>query len=163
MKQIDNRTSNELASENGLCRLLLISCSQRKRRDPGLLPAINRYDGPAFQVLRRYLRTPRHPQLQVYVLSAEFGVISSHTPIPYYNRRMTIERARHLREKNTEMLESILGQQQCMELFICASMAYQEAVDQSSLECLLPVRLAARGQGPKLASLHRWLRERSNG
>ncbi len=160
MRQIGNRTSNEVACENGLCRFLLISCSQRKRRDAGLLPAIDRYDGPAFQVLRRYLRTTRHPQLQVYVLSAEFGFISSQTPIPYYDRRMTVERARELREKTTEMLESILA---CMELFICASNVYQEVVDQSRLERFLRVRIAEKGQGPKLGSLHRWLRERSNG
>jgi len=40
-------------------RLLILSCSQRKRPDPSLLPAIERYNGPPFQVLRRYLRECR--------------------------------------------------------------------------------------------------------
>jgi hypothetical protein len=40
-------------------RLLIAACSQRKRADEGLLPAIERYDGPVYRVLRRFLR--QHP------------------------------------------------------------------------------------------------------
>jgi hypothetical protein len=36
--------------------MLILACSRRKRPDEGLLPAIERYDGPAFRVLRRFLR-----------------------------------------------------------------------------------------------------------
>jgi len=35
----------------GDSRLLILSCSQRKRPDSGLLPAIERYDGPVFRVV----------------------------------------------------------------------------------------------------------------
>lgn len=144
-------------------RALLISCSERKRRDAGLLPAIDRYDGPAFYVLRRYLRENESSDLLVYILSAEFGVISSHRPIPYYDRRMTAQRARELRDINTEQLESIVRQRRCKELFVCASAVYKEAIAPSMLATLVPIRFAAPGQGPKLTSLHRWLRETSNG
>lgn len=37
------------------CRCLLLSCSQAKISTPDLLPAIRRYDGPAFRVLRKFL------------------------------------------------------------------------------------------------------------
>ena len=36
--------------------MLILACSRRKRPDEGLLPAIERYDGPTFCVLRRFLR-----------------------------------------------------------------------------------------------------------
>lgn len=127
------------------------------------MPAIDRYDGPAFRVLHRYLREEEDRQLKVYILSAEFGLISSNNPIPYYDRRMTAARALELREGTTPILESLLRQHACSELFLCASKIYQQAIDQSTLMRLLPVRYAASGQGPKLASLHRWLREKSNG
>ena len=42
-------------------RLLVLACSERKRAGPGLLPAAERYDGPAFRVLRAYLRTAADP------------------------------------------------------------------------------------------------------
>lgn len=143
--------------------MLLISCSQRKRQDLGFMPAIDRYDGPAFRVLRRYLRETKDPTLLVHVLSAEFGVISSRKSIPNYDRRMTAERARKMQKQNSQMLELIVRNQPFRELFICASTLYQQSFDGSILERRLPVRYAARGQGPKLASLHRWLRESSNG
>lgn len=52
------------------CRLLILSCSQRKRSTSNLLPAIERYDGPAFQVLRKFLREfPLEAEsLDVYIL-----------------------------------------------------------------------------------------------
>jgi hypothetical protein len=37
-------------------RMLILACSRRKRPDEGLLPAIERYDGPAFRMVRRFLR-----------------------------------------------------------------------------------------------------------
>jgi|SRR5215210_261396 len=36
--------------------MLILACSQRKRLDKKLLPAVERYDGAAFRVLRRFLR-----------------------------------------------------------------------------------------------------------
>jgi len=62
---------------NTVKRLLILSCSQRKRPDPGLLPAIERYDGPVFQVVRRYLREQPagSKQLDVFILSARYGLI----------------------------------------------------------------------------------------
>ena len=37
-------------------RLLILSCSQRKHETQEPLPAIERYNGPLFFVLRRFLR-----------------------------------------------------------------------------------------------------------
>jgi hypothetical protein len=37
-------------------QLLVLSCSQRKLPNPEPLPALERYDGPAFRVLRKFLR-----------------------------------------------------------------------------------------------------------
>ena len=76
-------------------RLLILSCSQRKRPDLILLPALERYDGPVFRMLRRFLRTwpskGSHPE--VYILSAQFGLISAHQLIPSYDCRMTPQQA----------------------------------------------------------------------
>ena len=36
-----------------MTRLLIVACSRAKRPDAGSLPAIDRYDGPAFRLLRR--------------------------------------------------------------------------------------------------------------
>ena len=60
-------------------RLLILACSQRKRLDPQPLPVLERYDGPAFRVLRKFLRdSPCEAQrIDISVLSAEFGLLSA--------------------------------------------------------------------------------------
>src|ERR671937_639945 len=77
-------------------RLLIVACSRRKRADPGLLPAIERYDGPAYRVLRRYLRQHPSQPPDVLILSAELGLVLHTQPIPAYDRLMTPQRAREL-------------------------------------------------------------------
>ena len=69
-------------------RLLVIACSARKRKDAGLLPAVDRYDGPAFRVLRKFLADAADPP-DVLVLSARYGLIPSSRGVPDYDRRLT--------------------------------------------------------------------------
>lgn len=74
--------------------LLVLGCSQTKRESPGLLPAIDRYDGSAYRVLRKYLREREWPaNLSVAVLSAKYGLVGGFTGIEYYDERMTPVRA----------------------------------------------------------------------
>lgn len=70
--------------------LLVLGCSQTKRDAPGLLPAIDRYDGSAYRVLRSYLRECEWPtNLSVAVLSAKYGLVGGFTGIEDYDQRMT--------------------------------------------------------------------------
>ena len=56
---------------NTMKHLLVMGCSETKRT-PGLLPAIDRYDGSAYRVLRSYLREREWPtNLSIAVLSAK--------------------------------------------------------------------------------------------
>ena len=63
-------------------RLLILSCSQRKAPAKGRLPAIDRYDGPAFRVLRKYLREGPAEVPTVLILSAKYGLIESEREDP---------------------------------------------------------------------------------
>ena len=101
-------------------RLLILSCSERKRPIQGLLPALERYNGPAYQVLNKFLRV--HPSeaqsLDVYILSAEFGLISASEPIPDYDRRMASQRVEELQQPTLNELKQILIDKQYEEFFI---------------------------------------------
>jgi len=75
-------------------QLLVLGCSQAKREAPGLLPAIDRYDGSSYRVLRRYLREREWPaSLSVAILSGKYGLVGGFTGIEYYDERMTPQRA----------------------------------------------------------------------
>lgn len=85
--------------------LVILGCSQRKLTSSGTLPAIERYDGPAYHVLRSFLRRSAWPDnLSVAVLSARYGLIGGLAPIEYYDQRMDRIRAAELRGPATDTL-----------------------------------------------------------
>jgi len=141
-------------------RLLVLSCSQRKRFDPGLMPAIERYDGPAFRVLRRFLREQPEcaEQLDVWILSAAYGLIPADFPTPEYDQVMTSQRAAELRE---EVLAAFIKRMNAGygELCLVLSKKYFKALEGWST--LVPqgvsVTIADGPQGVKLKQLRYWL------
>jgi cytoplasmic iron level regulating protein YaaA (DUF328/UPF0246 family) len=87
-------------------RLLILSCSKRKRRTPSLLSAIDRYDGPAFRTLRKW--RPHNERIEVIILSAKYGFISGDLPIRDYDqimpRRVTPQRKSRYRHQISQIL-----------------------------------------------------------
>ena len=70
-------------------RLLILGCADRKRDSGGPLPALDRYDGPAYRVLRTFLREYQWPEdVSIAVLSAEYGLFGILKGIRQYDKRM---------------------------------------------------------------------------
>ncbi|MFX0094136.1 MAG: hypothetical protein ACFFBD_20530, partial [Candidatus Hodarchaeota archaeon] len=77
--------------------LLIISCTKSKLKGVQLLPALIRYQGPLISLVRRaFLLDNSSPSFNVLILSAKFGPLSPHQPIPEYNQIMTPERLEEL-------------------------------------------------------------------
>lgn len=88
-------------------KLLVLGCSQTKRDAPGLLPAIDRYDGSPYRVLRNYLREREWPtNLSVAILSAKYGLVGGFTGIEDYDERMTPTKASEWAPKCLPILAS---------------------------------------------------------
>jgi hypothetical protein len=85
--------------------LLVLGCSSTKLQAEGGLPAIDRYDGPTYRVLRSFLRESLWPSpLSIAVLSAKYGLIGGLTSIEHYDQRMDRNRAQELAGTSTETL-----------------------------------------------------------
>ena len=135
-----------------------MSCSQRKLGDKGLIPALDRYDGPAFRVLRKYLREITDPALSVYVLSAKFGVIAASRRIPNYDHKMNAHRAKSLRRRSVQRIKSILRNRKYSEGFFIGSRNYLRTIE--PLNQFEPSFGEAKGKpGQKLKFLWTWLRK----
>lgn len=140
-------------------KLLIVACSKSKRADANSLPAIHRYDGPVFRLLRRFLQEQPDETLDIYILSAKFGLISSDDLIPNYDERITKTKAHQLQPEVIAEFTAILNAAQYEKLCICVGRDYFLALDQYDI--LIPSRLAVRiatgSIGKKLAILHDWL------
>ncbi len=150
---------NTLIPPFGPYALLVVACSKRKRTDAGVLPASERYDGPVFRLLRRFLA--QHPDVlpRIYVLSAEYGFFPCSRPVPVYDRRMTRERARELQPRVRRELLSTLQLAGLRDLYLCAGQDYMPALDgcEAALSSALCVHVATGSVGRRLAQLHDWL------
>lgn len=140
-------------------RLLLLACSQRKRLDPGLLPAVERYDGPTFRVLRRFFRQEPTDAPDCYVLSAQFGLIPGDHPIPHYDQRMTHHRARELQPDVGAALHALCAAHTYDDLCICMGRTYAEAM--AGFNAFIPfaatITIATGTIGKMQAMLRDWL------
>jgi hypothetical protein len=147
-----------VASRN---RLLILSCSRRKSREPELVPALARYNGPLFQIVRRFADDHGGwaDQVDVFILSAEFGLIPGNASVPYYDRQMTPLRARELLPGTLAMLGQIVDGLRS-DLFISVGADYLEAM--CGYETCLPaaarVHLSTGSLGRRQAELRDWLR-----
>lgn len=141
-------------------RLLIIACSATKRPDAGELPAIDRYDGPAYRVLRKWQRErpDQAAALDVLILSAEFGLIASDQPIPDYDRRMDARRARVLAPTVRAVLRAHLHSHEVYgATLVNVGGDYAPALDLSHLEGLGAIAHTRGGVGERLGQLKRWL------
>src|SRR5256885_14806426 len=99
--------------------LLIVTCSQRKRAYPELLPALERYDGIFFRILRKARREGNWPDnLDVLIISAKYGLLELDTSIEKYDLRMTVVQAQQLKSVVAPLLTKRVTDQTYTEIFL---------------------------------------------
>ena len=143
--------------------MLIIACSQRKCLAPGLLPALERYDGVSYRLLRKARREDNLPQgLDVLILSAKYGLIEASTPIAHYEQRMTRHRAIELHSQTLQVLQSYANQNIFQDVYVDLGQDYALAI--RGIEQLFSkasVTYATGRIGERLSQLKTWLIEKS--
>jgi hypothetical protein len=140
-------------------RLLIVACSHRKKPAKEHLPAIERYDGPAFRVLRKFLRERRGPMPRILILSGKYGLIDARTRIRDYDLRMTTAMAEGLRPAVLRRLRKELRAGPISSVGLCLGRDYKWTVE--GLQAQLPegatVEDIGGGLGLRLTRLREWL------
>jgi hypothetical protein len=143
--------------------LLIVACSQRKCVTPGVLPALERYDGVYFRVLRKARREGYWPaKLDVLIVSAKYGLLEANTPITHYDVRMTREQATRLRPLVVPPLAEWIASRTYTEIFLNMGKTYHMALDgwDVSLTRDITVLYAKGGIGQKASQMRTWLLEK---
>lgn len=150
-----------MAKKESKSRLLIIACSRKKKGTAGLLPALSRYDGPAFQVLRKFIALRPHEanKLDAYILSAKFGLIPADRPIACYDTKITRQAAVKLNQQVISVIQKLFSRRGYKQLFINAGRDYLYAL--AGYEVTIPndleVIVSAGSSGRRQAELYDWL------
>ncbi|MDE0009749.1 MAG: tRNA-guanine transglycosylase DpdA [Candidatus Poribacteria bacterium] len=142
--------------------LLILGCSKTKREDYGRAPALEIYNGPDFQSIRKYLRENGWPPgLIIKIISAKYKIIDATTIIEPYDERLEKEAAKKMRRRVRYHLKKI----GCPEsVFVNMGKDYLPAV--SRLETLFnPDRIEYAngcGNGEKRQKMIQWLHNLPN-
>lgn len=137
-------------------RLLILACSARKKAGPA--PAVQLYDGHLYRVLRAALRAGA--EVEVWILSAEHGLIPADRTLDVYDRRMTAGRARELAPQVRQVLDDVARQGPYQECYVELGRDYLPALPaEEELRALLgcPVRYGQGAIGVRGQALKRWL------
>ena len=139
--------------------LLIISCSGSKDKTPGLLPAVMRYKGPLYPTLHKVMREDRFPKsLDILIVSAKYGLLTSDEPIEDYDQRIDDRRARALRPSVQKKLETFLDEKDYGQLFDGLWQDYQAVLEGFDLEkhfdTVVPVET---NRGKKMSQLKAWI------
>src|SRR5713101_1569240 len=142
-----------------LTSLVILGCSKRKRRTSRLLPAIDRYDGPIFQVLRKRIREAPETSPDTFVLSGRFGLIPGTFPIPRYDRRLAYDDHATLRLHVEAQLKQTLDQLQPESLFVSVGCRYWLLLEEPLMRQVAQSKLvvATGGIGGRASQLAHWL------
>ena len=124
------------------------------------MPAIERYDGPAFRVVRKFLReAPTTLQnVDIYILSAKYGLIPASEHIVDYDQRMTADRAQELQGKVCAAFQGRVAESGYAQVFLSLGRTYRAALDGCEAVALVKDLTISRApSGKRLSELKAWL------
>lgn len=140
-------------------RLLVLACSQRKRSNSEPIQALDRYDGPAFRIVRRYLAVRDDQQLDLRILSAKYGLIRPEQPIHNYDLKMTAGKASEAIGIVLPETRRLLGSGCYGDVLFYGGRTYRAAVLPAIESGELPATSGSLGR--QLSQLRTWLYEHS--
>jgi len=133
--------------------LLINSCSKKKRILYGV-KAIDLYDGPAFKIIRRY----KPKNVDLFILSAKYGLIGGDDIIDYYDEKMTSSKAETMSEVIRDVFQTLIEKSRYDEIFINLGKNYIATL--KNIDDLLVNLNVVYAQGPigmRLHQLKQWL------
>lgn len=147
-------------------KLLIITESYRRKKLPkGLIPAIERYDGVFFRVLKSLERRNKLKNVDILIVSATFGLLYPESKVPYYEPHRgafgSLPRERISFEFKKDVLSKLqkqLRQKEYLEIYVNVGKQYRELIE--GFEKITDANIIyaeGPGIGPKAAHMKKWI------
>lgn len=140
-------------------RLLLLACSKRKRSVSKPLPAIQLYNGPAFQALRNAIKESRVPAtVTVRILSGKHGLLRTQTLIRAYDHRLDPDKDHAVLVAARRSLRRLARRESLTEVFAFLGRDYSAALPRDWPNKTQPRVIFAEGPpGARVKQMLQWL------
>ena len=145
-------------------KAIIVSASTRIKKDPiEPIPALDRYDGIFFRVIKKYLREGRLENTDIIIVSEQLGVLLQNERIPYHKpipgkwgpivNKGKIEEKRR---KNIARLNEIL--KNYSTIYVNMGKGYLRLIDGfDDLTEAKIVYATGKGIGPKALHMKKWI------
>ena len=146
-----------------MSRAIIVAASQRRKQDPkNPIPAIDRFNGVYFRILRKYLREGKLPNTDILIVSQDFGLLKAQDKIPYREPAETLsldkETTERLRKSNLESLENIFGAREYTEVYVNVGKVFSKLIEGfQSLTTAKIIYAAGPGLGPKAQHMKEYI------
>lgn len=136
--------------------LLVLSCGSAKINRGYPHPAWEVYDGPVYRAVRKRVLNPQG-EVEIWILSAKFGLIPGWQEIEWYEQQMTFARALQLWAPVTAKLKTMLASGEYVDAFENLGSTYQIAAADGFRDSPIPVERASGGIGVRMGMTVKWL------
>jgi hypothetical protein len=149
-----------------LKKAIIIASSQRRVIEPKTpIPALDRYSGVSFRIVRKYKRERKLRSVDILIVSEEYGVLTETEKIPYdepfegKTLHLTGEAIEKSRKSNLERLKQLFSRTKYSEIFVDVGKDYLRLID--GFEDLTSAKVtyaSGKGLGLKARHLMQWIK-----
>jgi len=145
--------------------MLIVSESQRRVRQPNRAPASEIYSGVYFRVLKKYIREGILKDVDILILTKEFGLIPFDKPLDYTEPspgqpgKLALGAARinEIRQRNIKIIEKRMTSNSYGEVYVNVGREFRKLLEGiENLGINLTFSQGA-GLGPKAAHMKGWI------
>jgi hypothetical protein len=135
--------------------IIVIGCSEKK--EAGSVPAFDKYLARQHDVVRESIQDLWAAGHEVFILSAQFGLVPAHKSIPDYDLRLTADRAVELGKQVRKVLAEVEGDHD--EVRVYGSKLYRSVVAAATSLPVEGIVGQDRGCGDHFSALKQFLED----
>jgi len=145
-------------------KLIIITTSYRlNKENTEPIPAIERFDGVYFRLLRKHIREGRLRNVDILIVSEKFGLIWAKDKVPYYevhgkmgSLSLDKKTTEKIRKENLQKLKKIVNRYS--EIYVNVGREYLKLIEGFEKFTTSKVTYASgKGLGPKASHMKEWI------
>jgi cytoplasmic iron level regulating protein YaaA (DUF328/UPF0246 family) len=150
-----------------MSRAIIVAASQRRVEEPkDPIPAIDRFKGVYFRILKKYLRSGKLSNTDILIVSQDFGVVRSKDKVPYRKPTNKLDFHKEFVEKarkaNLKTLGRIFREKNYNEVYVNVGKEFYKLIEGfESLASAKIIHASGPGLGPKAKHMKNWILEQA--